>query len=194
LAAIVLNPKTPQRVSSPLTPFLLWRHLADVATSHRVPPPVRLRAESVLKERLPDLRMGERITLARLATPPVLILLLSDADRRVLESCLINPRLREGDLVGRLRRPDTPVALLEAAAASYRWNDSYAVRRELVLVPRCPLALALGQLSSLTKADLVRVAETPALRPLVRAAARRVAEALPDGGGGTRPGGARRRG
>jgi hypothetical protein len=45
-----------------------------------------------------------------------------------------------------------------------------------VLQPRTPLSLALGQLSSLLKRDLERVARTPELAPLVRAAARRVAE------------------
>jgi hypothetical protein len=188
LAAVVLNPKTPARIALPLTASLLWRSLADVAMSPRIPSAVRLRAEAVLKEQLPELRLGERITLGRLATPGVLMQLLGDSDPRVLAGCLENPRLRESDLLTMLRRPDVSVALLQAASACPRWMDSYAVRLALVLEPRSPLGVALAQITSLTRKDLRRVAETAALAPLVRTAAQRLADGqiLPSRGGAPR--------
>jgi hypothetical protein len=186
LAAIVLNPKAPPRLALPLTPYLPWRSLADVAVSARVPSAVRQRAETVLRENLPERRLGEKITLARLATPAVLMALLGDPDPRVLEAGLLNPRLRESDMLTLLRRPDVPVVLLSAVATCRRWTESYAVRLALALEPRAPLGVALGQLSSLRKADLLRVAGTAKLAPLVRVAAQRVADALSDGEGGPR--------
>jgi hypothetical protein len=176
LAGIVLNPKSPPRLSVPLVPALLWRALADVAVSPRVPSAVRLRAEAVLKDKIPELRLGEKITLGRLATTPVLLALLDENDPRILEACLENPRLRETDLVGVVRRPEANIAVLHAVAGARRWLQSYAVRLELAVQPRTPLAIALAQLSSLMKKDLLRVAETKGLLPLVQAAARRVAE------------------
>lgn len=180
LAGIVLHPKSPPRLALPLVPALLWRSLADVATTARLPSAIRLRAEAVLKEKLPELRLGEKITLARLATPPVLLALLADPDPRVLEGCLENPRLRESDLVAQLRRPDVSAPLIQAVAASRRWLESYAVRVEIAVQPKTPLGIALAQLSSLLKKDLLRVAETTGLLPLVQAAARRVAEEKSD--------------
>jgi hypothetical protein len=182
LAAIVLNPKTPPRLALPLTPYLPWRSLADVAASARLPSAVRLRAESALKEKLPELRLGEKITLGRLATSGVLMALLAESDARILEAGLPNPRLRESDLLALLRRPDIPVALLAAVGASTRWAQSYAVRLALVLEPRSPLGVALAQLSSLRKKDLLRVAGTANLLPLIRAAAQRVAGEVSDSG------------
>ena len=83
------------------------------------------------------------------------------------------------------RKDDVPPVLLESAARSRRWAESYNVRLELVLQPRTPLALALGQLTSLVRRDLVRVSKARALRPLVRAAALRALdgrwEGLPPG-------------
>jgi hypothetical protein len=175
LAAIVLNPKAPPRLSLPLVPALLWRSLAEVAASARVPSAVRLRAEATLKDALPQLRLGEKITLGRLATPSVLLALLSDPDARVLTACLENPRLREADLVMVLRRPDVSVALMEATTTITRWQKAYAVKLELALQPRAPLHVALAQLSSLLKRDLIRVAGTAGLAPLVQRAAERVA-------------------
>ena len=66
--------------------------------------------------------------------------------------------------------------------ASSRWRERYALRLAIVLQPRAPLALALGQLSSLTTKDLARVAEAPGSRPLVQAAAARVAAARAESG------------
>jgi hypothetical protein len=125
---------------------------------------------------MPDLRLGDRITLARLATSPVLPLVLVDDDRRVVEAALMNRRLREEDLVTVLKRDDVPRITLEACASSSRWSVSYAARLALVLQPRTPLPVALLQVSSLVPRDLRRVSEADQLRPLVRAAARRVLE------------------
>ncbi len=175
LAVVVLNPRTPRALAQRLLPSLRWRDLADVAASPRVDAGARVRAEGLLREQLPDLRLGERVTLARIATPAVLTPMLADADRRVADASLLNPRLREEDLVLALRVAAAPRALLEAATTSPRWREAYAVRLALVLQPRTPLALALGQLSSLLPRDLERVAQTDGIAPLVQAAALRVA-------------------
>jgi hypothetical protein len=62
--------------------------------------------------------------------------------------------------------------------ASPKWAEVYGVRFALVLQPRTPLPVALLQISSLVKRDLVRVAEATGLRPLLQASARAVLERL----------------
>lgn len=176
VAAVVLHAKSPRGLSLRLLPQLFWRQLADVATAPQVPAGVRVKAEADLKEQLRDLRLGERVTLARLATPPVIQRLLVEGEPKVLEALLDNPRLREEDLLVAVRRHDVPLALLDAVVASPRWAAKYAVRVELALQPKTPLSLALLQLSSLVKRDLRRVVEAPGVRLLVRAAAARLAE------------------
>lgn len=176
LARVVLNPRAPRSLSLQLLVQLSWRELADVAAAGWIPAGVRLRAEALLRDVVVDLRLGERITLARLATPVVLPLLLVDQDPRVVEPALQNRRLREQDLIAVLRRDDVPKGLLESCASSSRWSPNYAARLALVLQPRTPLPVALLQISSLVPRDLRRVADTAGLRPLVRAAARGVLE------------------
>ncbi len=184
LGKLVLNPNTPRALSLRLLPSLYWRDLADVAAHPHVPGAVRVRSEAILQEMLPDLRLGERVTLAKIATPRVLRPLLADPGPKVARAALINPRLREEDLLLALRQPAVPRALIEAGVSSPRWSECYGVRLALALQPRTPLALALLQLTSLTRKDLLRVAETPGLRPLVQAAALRVAETLESSDGG----------
>lgn len=182
LGGLVLSPRVPQALAQRLLPSLSWLDLALVAAAYRLPAALRMRAESLLAERLPELRLGDRIALARLATPAVLRLLLQD-ELRVVRAALLNPRLRETDLVLVLQREAASLALLREAAASTRWRENYAVRLALVLQPRTPLGVALAQLTALLPRDLRRVAATEGLAPLVQAAALRVARDA----GNTRP-------
>ncbi|HEX6738991.1 MAG TPA: hypothetical protein VF310_12000 [Vicinamibacteria bacterium] len=177
LGAVVLNPRTPVPLSLRLVPSLYWHDLAEAAANPRLLGPVRVRAEAVLAERLPDLKIGERITLGRLATRLVLVRLLAEEDARVLHTCLQNPRLREEDLALAVRSEQAPRALLAEVASSSRWKDNYRVRLELVLQPRTPLALSLAQLSALVPGDLARVAQSSALPTLVQVAAQRLLDA-----------------
>lgn len=176
LAAIVTSPRAPRALCLRLVGALSWRELAAVAATMRLPAAVRARAESLLADGLDAMRLGDRVTLARLATGALLPALLADGEPRVVEAALVNPRLREEDLVRALRRVDVARVLVEAAAASPRWGRDYAVRLALALNPRTPLALGLQQLSSLVRRDLQRLAGEASLRPLVRLAARRLLE------------------
>jgi len=177
LGGVALNPRTPRVLALRLLPSLFWRDLADVAMSPRLPKGVRGRAEAILRDQLPDMRLGEKITLAKIATTPVLARLLAESEARIAQACLINPRLREEDLLTAVRQDVATRALLEAAAASSRWGGRYAVRLALVLQPRTPLGVALAQITSLLDRDLERVAATDGLRPLVQAASQRLLEA-----------------
>lgn len=176
LARVVLHPRAPRVLSQKLVAALYWRDLAEVAATPRIVAAVRARAESQLRDGLADMRLGDRVTLARLATPPLIPLLLADGERQVTEAALVNARLREEDLTSALRREDVRPALVEAVAASQRWQSSYAVKLALVLQPKTPLAFALPLVLSLVPRDLRRVAFDATLRPLVRAAARELLE------------------
>lgn len=175
LGSVVLSPRVSRALALRLVGSLFWRDLADVAASPRVAAAARVRAEALLLDQMDDLRLGDRITLAKIATPPVLARLLEDEDPRVVEACLINGRLREEDLVGALRKDAVTRALIEGIAASSRWRDRYALRLAIVLQPRSPLAVALAQVTALLPRDLERVAADEALAPLLQLAARRVA-------------------
>lgn len=187
LARVVLNPRAPRALAQRLVGVLYWRDLAEVAATPRIAGAVRARAESQLRDGLADMRLGDRVTLARLATPPLLPLLLADGDPRVAAAALLNARLREEDLVTALRREDVRPPLVEAVAACERWKPSYAVQLALVLQPKTPLPLALVRITALVPRDLRRVAGDEALRPLVRAAAREVLEHESGGAGGAQP-------
>ena len=75
-----------------------------------------MRAEAQLLDLVPDLRLGDKITLARVAVGKVAGRLLADADARVVLPALLNPRLRESQLVAAIRDETAGRALLEVVA------------------------------------------------------------------------------
>ena len=174
VAQVVLHPRSPRGLSLRLLPQLFWRQLAEVAATPHVPAAVRVRAESSLQDQLRDLRLGERVALARVATPPLIQRLLGESEPKVLQALLHNPRMREDDLLAALRNADMSPALAQAITSSSRWSERYSVRLALVLQPKTPLGIAMLQLSSLVKRDLRRVVEGRGLRPLVQVAAERL--------------------
>src|SRR5262245_39854468 len=66
--ALVAHANTPAALSRRFLPHLFWRELADVAGDLRIPPVVRRDAEKLVRLRLPELTLGERVTLARVAS------------------------------------------------------------------------------------------------------------------------------
>jgi hypothetical protein len=174
LAAVATNPRVERTLALRLVPQLPWRALASICTIPWVSGAVKNRAEATLRERLTEMRLGERISLARLATQPLLLPLLQDSDARVAESALQNPRLREEDVLYALGRGEPTSGLIQAVGGSSRWRGIYGVRLALVLQPATPLSLGLAQISRLLDRDLLRVVGAAQLRPLLRAAARRV--------------------
>jgi hypothetical protein len=181
-AALAGHVRMPPHAALRLLPALSWAPLARIASEPWLAGAVRVRAEGLLLERFEDLRLGERVALARLATRTLLRRLLSDSDARVLGPALFNPRLGESALCAQLRAPEATRLLCECVAACPRWRGSYAVRFALVLQPLTPLGLALAQLTSLVPADLRRVAGARNLAPLVVAAAERALAGGPEGG------------
>ena len=159
LALVVLNPRAPRALAQRLVASLYWHDLAEVAATQRLPAAVRARAEALLKDGLVEMRLGDRVTLARLATPPLLPPLLADSEPQVVEAALVNPRLREEDLTTALRRDDARAVLIAAAVASSRWATSYATSSRSCCSRARHCSLGLEQISSLVPRDLRRVAE-----------------------------------
>jgi hypothetical protein len=174
LTALVTNPRADTTLSLRLLPQLPWRALATVSAAPWVNGMVRVRADALLAEMLPDLKLGERIALGRIAGRSILSRLLGDRDPKVVQATLDNPRVLPDDLLRAINCEAPARILLEAISQSARCREFYAVRLALVLQPRTPLAFALAHVSALTPRDLARVAASDRLAPLVRAAAERV--------------------
>jgi hypothetical protein len=173
-AAIVLHAKTPRTLSLRLLSLLLWRDQLRVATDLRLHMPLRAAAESRLRERLPELELGERISLARGAPAGLLSVLASDENHRVIEALLSNPRLLEADVVTIVRRDKTPPEVLRVVAANERWITRPAIRSFVLCHRHTPVHSALKVLSRLSAHEIRKLLVEKPLPPVVRFGAERI--------------------
>ncbi|HET9208867.1 MAG TPA: hypothetical protein VFR03_00640 [Thermoanaerobaculia bacterium] len=169
---IALHPRAPETLAARFVPTLWWRDLMALALDTRLRPVLRRTAEVHLGTRLPELAVGEKVALARRASPGILSQLRHDPSPQVIAALLDNPRLTEGMLAPVLHSASTSPAILELIANDRRWGVRYPLRLALVRNPATPLKISWRLLEALRKADLRPVAADARIPETVRRRAR----------------------
>lgn len=166
--SLVCHPRTPEVRARRLVPTLFWRDLLQISGDGRVPPKVRRSADLQLRDRIHILSVGERMSIARRASPALIQQLRMDPDSRVLGALLENPRLTEGSLLPLLSSDRASPKNLTLVARHRRWGIRYGVRSALCRNARTPPEVVLGLLSQLKKCDLRAVLQDRRLSVAVR--------------------------
>jgi len=172
--AMALHPKTPKIVALELIRHLFWRDLLFVIESLRVHPQVRRTAEYLLSEQIPDLTLGEKLSLARLAGRSVIRMMRADQDHRVIKVLLGNTRVTEEDVVFLSSRSGSRQEVLRVVGRTPRWVARPSVRFALVKNPGTPPAVGLGLISGLKVPDLQVLVNSPSVPFVIRRTAERM--------------------
>jgi hypothetical protein len=152
--ALIFHPRTPRLIGLRLIRDIYVMDLVQLALSPAVSAELKRLAEEQLIARLPQLPLGQKITLARRGPARVAGVLLADGNRNVLPVALNNPFLTEAQVLKALAREKVPTQVAQAVAHHPKWSQSYNVRLALVRTPTAPLAMVLGFLPHLAVSDL----------------------------------------
>ena len=109
-------------------------------------------------EDVPQLPLGQKITLARRGTARVAGALLADGHTQVLAIALDNPGLTEAQVLKALSRENLPVGVVKGVAQHRKWSHTYNVRLALVRHRHSTLSTILAYLPELTVSDLRELA------------------------------------
>jgi hypothetical protein len=172
--AIINCPKTPFGLAMRLLPNLFWHDLLKTLLNYRISPRLRRVAENYLRDKIENMTLGEKISLARQAPRPVIPMLRAATEKQIVAALLQNPNIVEEDIFSILNNDSTPPEALEAIAISSRWSGRYSVQLALVQNTRTPLRIALRFLSRLRKQDLTALSKAPHTPELIRRAADRI--------------------
>jgi len=156
--ALAFHPKTPRLHGLRLLRDLYLMDLVQVALSPSVPAELKRTAEDQLLARLPQLPLGQKITLARRGPARVCGALVAEGHAQVLSVALDNSHLTEAQILKALSRDKLPVTVIPAIIHHRKWSITYSVRLALVRHPSSPLAAILGYLPELTVSDLRELA------------------------------------
>jgi hypothetical protein len=172
--AIVFHRNAPRALKLNLLHFLGWRDLARVLEDPPQLPPVKRASETLLKKRIEEMAVGEKIALARIAGPGVIPSLRVDLHPDVIAALLINPRLTEEEVLAICNEERASPAALSVVGSNSRWSGRHAVRMALLRNAATPAKVSLGFLDALGGIDLKEIIALPSTPRLVRATARQL--------------------
>ena len=156
--ALAFHPRTPRLVSLRLIRELYLMDLVQLTLLPGVSVELKRNAEEQLVARLPQLPLGQKITLARRGTGRVAGALLAEGHAQVLSVVLDNGSLTEAQVLKALSRERLPVGVVTAIAQHRKWSHTYNVRLALVRHPSATLSTILAYLPELTVSDLRELA------------------------------------
>jgi hypothetical protein len=156
--SLAFHPRTPRLVSLRLLRDLYLMDLVQVAILPGVSAELKRNAEDQLLARLPQLPLGQKITLARRGPARVAGALLAEGHAQVVPIVLDNPYMTEAQILRALAREKLPISVIPAIVQHRKWSITYTIRLALVRNPLSPLATILSYLPELTVSDLRELA------------------------------------
>jgi hypothetical protein len=156
--ALAFHPRTPRLASLRLIRELYLMDLVQLTLLPGTSGELKRIAEEQLVARLPQLPLGQKITLARRGTARVAGALLAEGHTQVISIALDNPGLTEAQVLKALARERLPVGVVKGIAQHRKWSHTYNVRLALVRHPSSTLSMILAYLPELTVSDLRELA------------------------------------
>jgi hypothetical protein len=152
--ALALHPLTPRLDGLRLLRDLYPMDLVQVTLTPGISPELKLKAEEQVIARLPQLPLGQKITLARRGPARAVGALLAEGHPNIVSVALDNPRMTEAQILRVLSRSKLPATVVPAILRHGKWSLRYNVRLALVRNAATPLASLLSFLPDLTASDL----------------------------------------
>jgi len=156
--ALACHPHTPRLVTLRLLRELYLMDLVQMALLPGLSAELKRNAEDQLASRLPQLPLGQKITLGRRGPARVAGLLLAEGHPLVVPVALDNSHLTAAQVLKALAREGVPDTVVHAIAHHRKWSCDYNVRLALMRNPATTLAVSLSFLPELTVSDLRELA------------------------------------
>jgi predicted regulator of amino acid metabolism with ACT domain len=152
--ALAFHPRTPRLASLRILRELYLMDLVQLTLLPGIPAELKRNAEDQLIARLPQLPLGQKVTLARRGPSRVAGVLLAEGHTQVVAVVLDNPNLTEAQILKVLSREKLPLNVVPAISHHRKWSSTYNVRLALVRNPGSSLSTILAYLPELTVSDL----------------------------------------
>jgi len=162
--ALAFHPRTPRLVTMRLLRDLYLMDLVQITLLPGIPAELKRNAEDQLVSRLPQMPLGQKITLARRGPARLAGALLAEGHAQIVGIVLDNAYLTEAQVLKVLSREKLPPVVVHDISRHRKWSISYNVRLALVRHPLSPLATVLAYLPELTVSDLRELA-SPGIVP-----------------------------
>ena len=161
---LAFHPNMPRTEGTRLLRDLYLMDLVRFSIAPGVLPDLKRKAEDQVIAKMPQLPLGQKITLARRSPARIAGSLLADGQPSVVKAALGNPNLTEAQVLRVLAKDKLPPSVVQAISQDPKWSHVYNVRIALVRQTSTPLATVLAFLPELTVSDL-RELVSPGILP-----------------------------
>ncbi len=175
--SLVAHLHTPSWLAMKLARDLDITDLLTISFRPSVPAEVRRFADELLLAHLPQLSLGQKLSLARKGPGRIAAELLAGGDPRVARVALDNAYLTEAQLLRILANDKLLAGALTAVTTHAKWSSLANVRAALLRHPSTPLEQIVPLLPRLSQGDLERLSQSSELRADLRDAIQRECEA-----------------
>ena len=151
---LAFHPHTPRTDGLRLLRDLYLMDLVQFAISPGVLPDLKRKAEDQVVAKLPQIPLGQKISLARRSPARIAGALLADGQPAVVRAALSNPSLTEAQVLRVLASSKLPPTVVQSVAQDPKWSHYYNVRIALLRQPSTTLTTILAFLPELTVSDL----------------------------------------
>lgn len=166
--AILFLKLTPYQDALKLLPHMFWMDLMLLSTTLSVHPVVRRAAEKKLLEKIPEMGLGEKITLAKRGSMNLLLHLSKEKNTKIIEAILQNRFATEEIVLSIVGNPNTPSEVLGVINYNSKWRNRLNIKKALVLNPNFPTFLAFHLLKTMNKSVLEEFATSPYLSKQIK--------------------------
>jgi hypothetical protein len=156
--ALAFHPRSPRRATLRLLRELYLMDLVQVTLLPGTPAELKRNAEDQLAARLPQLPLGQKVTLARRGPARIAGALLAEGHKQIVAVALDNANLTEAQILKALSREKLSPDVIQAITQHRKWSCDYNVRLALVRHPGSALSTVLSYLPELTVSDLRELA------------------------------------
>ncbi len=161
---LAFHPHTPRADTLRLIRELYLMDLIQFAISPGVLPDLKRKAEDQVIAKMPQLPLGQKITLARRSPARIAGALLADGQPMIVKAALSNPNLTEAQVLRVLAKDKLAPIVTQSIAQHEKWSHMYNVRIALLRQPSTTIATVLAFLPELTVSDL-RALAAPGILP-----------------------------
>lgn len=159
---------TPYQDALKLLPHMFWMDLMLLTTTMSVHPVIRRSAEKKLLEKIPEMGLGEKITLAKRGSMSLLFHLSKEKNAKIIEGILQNRFATEEIILSIVGNPNTPSEILGIVNYNPKWKNRLNIKKALILNPNFPTFLAFHLLKTMNKSVLEEFSTSPYLSKQIK--------------------------
>jgi hypothetical protein len=162
------HPHTPKRIALATARQLYLFDLVRLSLLPSAPADIKRVAEEIVISRVPQIPVGQKLTLARRGPARVVGAILVEGHAQAVKLGLNNPYLTESQILKVLNKVGVPERVVVAIAEHPKWSLQYNVSVALVRNPQTPSRIVQNLLPRLKSNDLRDLAAMQDVAPPLR--------------------------